>query len=207
MGRADQLVVSGVWFGRSLIGLVLRPYETYRRIIDRGSLWELGYIGVLLAVYFSVAALVRIEAFRPFLLTAQFVKLGVGVGATFLFTGTLLWLVSRRVGGKGSFRPLLLGWGYTLIPTLVWFLGTSLSFVVFPPSRTTTPQGILLSIVYLIFSAVLFFWKVTLGYLTIRFGMRLDFIKIVQVALLCAPVIGLYSVGMYALGIFRVPFL
>lgn len=207
MDILDQLVTSGVWFGRSTIGIVVKPYETYRRIVDRGSLWELIYIGILLASYFSVAAVVRIDLFRPFLLTAQFVKLASGVGVTFLFMSTLIWAAARFVGGKGQFWAFVLGWGYTLIPTLVWFLVTSLLFVLLPPPRTTSMLGILFSIIYLVFSAVLFFWKVTLGYLTLRFGMRLDFIRILQVAIVCAPVIGIYSVAMYKLGIFRVPFL
>lgn len=207
MDRTHALLGSGIAFGRNIIGITTRPYETYRRIVDHGSLWELVYIGLVLAVYFALASLVKTAAFRPFLLTQQFVLLYSAALLGFLVTVLALWLIGTIVGGVGKSTSLALGWAYTLIPTVTWFLATSLLYVVLPPPRTTSVLGISFSIVFLLFSAMLFWWKLTLAYLTLRFGMRLDLGKIIIVAALSLIIVGLYSRFMYTLGIFTVPFI
>ena len=203
----QQLLASGIAFGRNMVGIITRPYETCRRIAVRGTLWELVYIGVILIFYFATAAIVKTSLFRPFLLTRQFVLLGAATLATFLFAVSLFWQVGRWFGAQGNFRGLILGWGYGLVPTLVWFWMTSLLYVAIPPPRTTSPLGIVFSIVYLLISATLFFWKIILSYLSLRFGLRLDFAKIIGVCAVVLPILGAYSFGMYRLGIFRIPFL
>jgi hypothetical protein len=162
---------------------------------------------VLVSVYFALAAVIRTAAFRPFLLTRQFTLLILATAVTFTLAVTLLWGLSRLFGGKGTLRTVALCWGYSLLPTLTWFLVTSILYVIFPPPRTERLQGILFSIVYLVLSSTLLFWKATLAYLTLRFGMRLDFMRIIAVFALAGPVIVVYSIGMYRLGIFRIPFL
>lgn len=203
----DRLLISAISFGRNAIGLVLRPYETMRRIVDRGSLYELPFIALLLAVYFALASLVKTAAFRPYLLTRQFVHLGGATAITFMLVITLLWVVGRLVGGRGSKRGVVLAWAYTLLPTTAWFFITSLLYVIIPPPRTTSPQGVAFSLLYLVFSATLLYWKLSLGYLTLRFGLKLDLPRIVVVLAIVVPLMGLYSIGMYMLGIFKVPFL
>ncbi len=189
----DYLLLAGVQFSRNLVGMVTRPYETYRRIVDKGTLWELPYIASLLAIYFAS--------------TKRFVVLASATGATFFLVVGLLWFIGKFVGGKGELGKLGLAWGYTLIPTVSWFLVTSLLYVLLPPPRTERWQGIVFSIFYLVFSATLFFWKGMLAYLTLRFGLKLDLKKIVLVCAIGVPILGAYSVFMYRLGIFRVPFL
>ena len=103
-------------------------------------------------------------------------------------------------------RIVMHAWGYTLVPTVVWFLTTSLLSVALPPPRTTRMEGIVFSLIYLVFSAVLFYWKLTLGYLTVRFGMRLDMLRIVRVGFVLALFIGIYSYCMYRLSVFTIPF-
>ena len=207
MDRAHTILGSAIAFGRNIIGITTRPYEAYRRIIDHGSLWELVYIGLVLAVYFALASLVKTAAFRPFLLTRQFILLYAAALLGFLVTVIALWLIGTMVGGVGKATKLALGWAYTLIPTVTWFLATSLLYVILPPPRTTSLLGISFSIVFLLFSAMLFWWKLTLAYLTLRFGMRLDLGKIIIVAALTLIVVGFYSRFMYTLGIFTVPFI
>lgn len=203
----DQLLVAAVTFGRNLIGIVTRPYETYRRIVDHGSLWELLYIGALLTLYLAIASLVKTAAFRPFLLTKQFVVLATTTGMSYLILVGVLWVAASFVGRRGTLVRFALAWAYTLIPTLLWFLSTSLLYIVLPPPRTTSFPGVLFSLVFLVFSATLFFWKFMLAYLALRFGMKLDLAKILIVSGICLPLVGLYSVVMYRMGIFKVPFL
>jgi hypothetical protein len=201
-------ILSGcIGFVRSSIGLVTRPYETYRRIVNHGSLWELLPLAVLLSCYFAIASLVKTAAFRPYVLTKQFILLATAVFLTYALTVLFLWLVSKVIRGKGDIRSLALAWGYTLIPTLLWFLATSLLYVIFPPPRTGRPLGVLFSALYLSFSTALFFWKAMLSYLTLRFGMRLDLWRIIAVFFIVGGVMAMYSIGMYRLGIFKIPFI
>lgn len=202
-----SLLSGGISFGRNTIGIITRPYETYRRMVEQGSPWEIVYIGIILAAYFALASLVKTAAFRPFLLTKQFVLLAAGAGGGFLLTVCTLHGVSRLVGGEGKLGKLGIAWAYTLLPTALWFLVTSILYVLLPPPRTTSTLGMLFSILFLVFSATLFWWKVTLAYLTIRFGMKLDLARIAIVILLSVPIIAIYSMGMYRLGIYKVPFL
>ena len=183
----DQLILSGIAFGRNAIGLVIRPYETYRRIIDKGSVWELVFIAVF----------VMVSAFR-FVFAAA---------ATYTLVVVLVWFVGQRVGGRGTFKGVAIAWGYTLVPTVCWFFMTSLLYIVLPPPRTTSTAGIAFSVLFLVVSATLFFWKLTLGYLTLRFVLKLDLARIFVVVGIVGPIVGAWSWGMYRLGIFKVPFL
>ena len=185
----DQLILSGIAFCRNSIGLVVRPYETYRKIVDRGSAWELVYVAVL-AYFFLVSPVKALAAI-----------------ATYALVVLAAWFVGQRVGGRGKFKSVALGWGYTMLPTVCWFFMTSLLYVLLPPPRTTSLAGIAFSVLFLVVSATLFFWKLTLGYLTLRFGLKLDLVRILVVVAIVGPIVGVWSWGMYRLGIFKVPFL
>jgi hypothetical protein len=203
----DSWLASCIRFGRTVVGITTRPYETYRRVVDRGSLWELIYVAALLGLYFGNAALVKTASFHPFLLTRQFLVLSSAAGLTYLISVGLFWTVGKYWGARGDFRGFLLAWGYTLIPTVVWFWSTSLLYVLIPPPRTTSPEGQVFSVLYLLFSATMLFWKVILSYLALRFGLKLDLAKISIVSVIVLPMLFVYSLGMYWMGIFRIPFL
>lgn len=193
---AHSIGIIGVAFGRNIVGIITRPYETYRRIVEHGILWELGYIGMLLGVYFFAASRIKY----------QFVVFPAAA-LTYVFAVTLFWLAGRLVGSKGTWKKIALGWGYSLIPTLSWFWMTSLLYVIIPPPRTTSAWGIAFSILYLLLSSVFLCWKVILSYLTLRFALKLDLGKILIVSAMTLPIIALYSIGMYRWGIFRIPFI
>jgi hypothetical protein len=203
----QSIALSGICFGRNIIGIVTRPYETYRRIIAKGSVWELGYVGVLLTMYFITATIVKNPYFRPFFLTRQFIVLSSAAGSTFCLAIILFALMGKLLKSEGSLKGLFLGWGYNLIPTLCWFWVTSLLYVILPPPRTTGFLGIAFSVVYLMFSSVILFWKIILSYLTIRFGLRFDLQKILLTWAVVLPVMFLYSIFLYRLGIFKIPFI
>ncbi len=207
MDHIASLLVGGISFGKTIVGLVTRPYETCRQIVSRGTLWELPYIALFLTVYFALASIVKTASFRPFLLTKHFVALGLGAGGGFGLTVGLLWVMGRLAGGEGKIGKLALSWAYTLVPTILWFLTTSLLYVILPPPRTTSVLGILFSIVFLVFSITMLWWKFTLAYLSLRFAQRLDFARIFLVWGGTIPFLGLYSFFLYRWGIFKVPFL
>ncbi len=202
-----ELLVGALGFARNSLGVALRPYETYRRMTAKASLVELLFLALTVALYFAAAALVKTASFRPFLLTREFLALSFGAGTGFVLTLAVFFFVGRLLGGVGRFATLAVLWGYTLLPTVFWFLATSVLYLILPPPRTQSMAGIAFSVVYLVFSSMLLAWKVTLGYLTLRFGMKLDLVRIGGVVIAAAASWGLYSVLMYRLGIFRIPFL
>lgn len=194
-------------FGLHVLGLFTKPYETYRDIVDRPKAGELTCIAMVAALYFAVASLVKTALFRPFLLTKQWVILFSAFLLTFFIAVSLFWFVGGMVGRTGKLKGFMLGWGYSLVPTILWFWMTSLLYVLIPPPRSTSGLGIVFSALYLIISITLLFWKITLAYLSLRFGLRLDLGKIVFVSSIVLPLLGIYSYSMYYLGIFRIPFI
>jgi len=207
MESVSLLVVDAITFGRTVVGLLTRPYETYRRITKHGRLGEVLFITILAAAYFALASLIKVAAFRPFLLTEQFLLLIVGAASGVLLSVGSLCVAGLLLGGSPAWNKLMIAWVYTLIPTTVWFLSTSMLYVVLPPPRTTSTAGIAFSLLFLVFSSALLWWKITLAYLTLRFALKLDLVRNIVVALACAPILAGWSIGMYKLGIFKVPFL
>ncbi len=203
----DQFFLGGVSFCRSIVGIIVKPYETYRKIVDRGSMVELVFIVFLLFFYFAIASIVKTAAFRPFFLTKHLLLLSGTSALTYVISVTLLWQIGKTIGGRGNLRGFIVAWGYTLVPTVTWFLCTSILYVILPPPRTTSVAGIVFSVLFLVFSTTLLFWKITLAYLTLRFGLHLDLLKIFIVTSIVGPLIGLYSIWMFQMGIFKVPFL
>ena len=203
----ESILLSVLLFGKNCAGIFTRPYATYRGVVDRANLGELGVIGLILWGYFVIASMVKTSLFRPYLLTRQFIVLAVAATFTYLLTVGLFWVAGRLFGSKGSLRGFAVGWGYTMIPTVIWFFMTSLLYVLIPPPRTVSAQGIAFSVLYLLISTTLLFWKVTLSYLSLRFGLKLDLGKILKICIVVLPLLGLYSIGMYKLGIFRIPFI
>jgi len=189
-----------------MYGIIARPYMTMRSIAQSGSYWELVSIGVVLSMYFAVATVVKNPAFRPFLLTRQFLALAVVVVVTTLFASGVLWCTGKLVGGVGSYGRFFLTWSYTLIPTVCWFLATSILYILLPPPRTARPEGIAASGVFLVFSTVLLLWKLVLSYLAIRFSLRLSLPRILGAAFLACGPLFLYGYWTYAIGVFKIPF-
>lgn len=207
MGLSESVIYHGISFGRSCVGLITRPYETYRKIVERGKPGELFYIALLLLCYFALASIVKVAAFRPFLLTKQFVVLGAGAASGALLSIFLLSLLGKLLGATVRMSALALAWGYTLLPTVAWFFSTSVLYVILPPPRTTSSAGMVFSILFLVFSAALLWWKITLSYLTLRFALRFGVTKNVVLIVLAAPILIIWSIAMYTLGIFKVPFI
>ena len=202
-----ELLRSGLSFFRHTVGIIISPYQTYRDIEKRGRTAEMVYIGLLVGLYFSLSSVVKIASFHPLLLSRYAFVLFASALSGFGFIVSALVVTGRLLGRQTSVGRISLLWAYTLIPTVVWFLFTSLLYVAIPPPRTTQITGVLLSIVYLVVSAMIFWWKLTLSYLTLRFGLKIDFRKILIVALAILPVLVLWTYAMYTLGVFKVPFL
>ena len=204
----SRIIYISILFFRHMVGVVQTPYETYRRLAKGEHLLQVLPLLLVCVGYFGWSSLVHhgITA-HPYLLTFSFGKLVLGFVVTYsLVIISLVW-VSRVIGGVGGFREIFLPWTYSLAPTILWFLGTSIMTLVFPPPRTLSLPGQILSFLFLSFSLFLFFWKAILYYLTLRFGMKLSMGKILIASLVLFPLGALYAVAMYQMGIFRIPFI
>ena len=196
-----------ILFLKDLWGSVNTPYKTYRSLSLRKELGEAFFIFLGIFFYFVWATLLRTKSLNPLFLTFNFTKLLAAAIFTCLLIILVIYFLGQVVGGKGTLKSVFITWAFSLIPTLVWFFTTSLFYIILPPPRTTRFLGVLFSLFYIAFSVSLFFWKGLLYVLTLRFSLKLDLPRIIFISAILFPLGILYSVLMYRLGIFRVPFI
>jgi len=195
-----------IQFLKNVWGSIQSPYATYRKIVAEDP-YQLIIIFTLIAGYFFLASPLKLHTLHPFLLTVNASRLFTTVLCLYLGICFLLLGLSKLFNGVASLRSVLMAWGYSLIPTLVWFLVTLVMYVLIPPPRTETILGRGFSLLYLTFSLSLFFWKGLLYYLTLRFALKFDLTKIILASLLFFPLLGATSYFLYIFGIFKVPFI
>lgn len=195
-------------FVRLVYGCIQKPYATYRSLILFPSFWPLFFIGALIALYLVLSALAK-NGLRtnPFFLSTSAIEAGLAISITFVLTGLLLYVIGRLVGGKGSLKGLYYLWAFSLLPTLSWFLISTVFYVLVPPPRTLSIRGIVFSYLFVAFSVGCFYWKGILYYLTLRAGMRIGAGKIILVSVIFLPLLMLYAFFSYRFGVFNVPFI
>lgn len=193
-------------FARTVFGSFRRPYATYRRLVD-GNPEQLLVIFSLIALYFFFVSPLRLKTFHPFLLTVNTTRLFTVTLGVYIFLCFYLLLLGKLVNAQLNFKGIMLGWGYSLVPTLLWFLSTSLFYVILPPPRHETMAGRMFSLLYITLAVSLFAWKGILYYLTLRFALKLDLGKILVVSSVFLPTIMVLTLILYSAGIFRVPFI
>jgi hypothetical protein len=195
-------------FFRVVLGCIHKPYETYRRLAqtEKPSL-SVGLIFLFVIVYFGWVSVLRVPFRSPILLTYNTGLSLLAFGTGFLLVTGLLYFLGEKYRSNVSFFKIVYLWSFSLIPTLVWFFTTSLLSVLFPPPRTTSLAGSVLSIVFITFSLSLLFWKLILYYLTLRFGLRFDLKKVIVSSFVIVPAAIVYALITYKFGIFRIPFI
>lgn len=209
MDKIAVFIIRGLLlFLRNIVGCVNSPYTAFRSLSQKeDNIFQTVFIFLLVIFYFIFASLLRVGVRNPFLLTVKFNTLFLGAVIGFLSLVLVIYYFGKLSGGKGKLNTIFTLWSFTLLPTLIWFLATSLLYIFLPPPRTLTILGKLYSIAFIAFSLSIFFWKLILFYLTLRFGHKLDFFKIILVSLAVSLFIALYSLVMYRWGVFRIPFI
>lgn len=204
----SYILLSLLSFIRHFWGTIFHPYQTYRELIKCRYPLESLFIGLLVLGYIGLSSLLRkgLDS-GPLLLTLHSGKIFWGIFFTFVIYWGLLYFIGRFFKGSGSPQSLFLPWAYSLLPTIFWFLITSFFYFLLPPPRTTALKGQLFSIFFITISLAFFYWKGVLYYLTLRFGHKIDLIKILLVSLILFPLGIVYSLFTYQLGLFRVPFI
>lgn len=193
-------------FLHNVWGSIQTPYATYRRLLKESPL-QLGIIFLLIGTYFFFVSPLKLKTLHPLLLTLNTTKLFSFAITSYLGIVFALWSLGTLTGGVGRIKDIMMTWGYSLLPTLIWFFATTIFYLLLPPPRHETVPGRIFSLLFITFSITLFLWKGILYYLTLRFALRLDMKRIMLVSVIFLPTLALYSLLLYYFGVFKVPFI
>lgn len=173
-----------------------------RSISEEEDYMQIFIIFLLIGVYFVLANRFREYNYEPGILW---------ILTFFHFFATLFffYLSASFFQKKNTFtfNSFLFTFAYALIPTLIWFSINSVLYAVLPPPRTLSLLGKGFSVFYICFSIAVLAWKIILEYLAIRFSTKFSFYPILYAFLIFLVMIIPYSLFMYSLKFFRIPFL
>ena len=197
-----------VEFSKNILGSIHKPYQTFRTIALRKPFAQLLFIALLIFIYLSLSTLAK-ESLKtsPLFLTKDLIKIGLVISLTYVVISQLIYRIGKFFGGSRDFSSFMLLWAFTLLPTLSWFLITTVFYVLLPPPRTSSLRGQAFSFLFMVFSLACFLWKGILYYLALRIGLHLSAIRIGTVSMIVLPVIFLYAYLLFKLKIFGVPFI
>lgn len=196
---ADFLVSLFLVVRRS-VQLIASPYKTMRKISQETDFLQIVIIFFCIFAYFLFAALIR--NFPIY----SIVNMGIFI---FQFSATVLFFygIGFMINKKENFRSYLFTFSYTLLPTFIWFTVNSVFFLLFPPHRILSLFGKGFNMLFLSFSLSVFFWKMLLVYLAIRFSSGLSFFRILYIFLLYLILLFFYWYLSLHFKLFMVPFL
>jgi len=186
-------------FKRSFF-LVFYPYKTMRKIAFEKDFWQIFLIFFFIFMYFKFVYFLRNNLYSPFFIFFIFLF-------NFFMMIFFFYFLTRFLGKKSQFSPFIFTFSYSLLPTFLWFISTSFLYILLPPPRTFSFLGQFFSIFFITYSLSLLFWKIILFYLALRFSTQLGFYQIIYITTLFILWFIPYSVLLYYLKIFRIPFI
>jgi hypothetical protein len=198
--KLANITVSFIFVIRNFFFLIFFPYKGMRKISLEKDYWQIVFIFLLVFIYFKLAYFLRGNLYPA---TFTFLIFLVNF---FLMIG-FFYFLGKVFNRKIKKRALFFTFSYSLLPTLIWFFTTLFFYFILPPPRTFSLAGKIFSIFFITFSLTVFFWKLILFYLAIRFSTGLSFFKIIYLIFLFFVWYTPYSVLLYYLKIFRVPFI
>lgn len=196
------IVSSFLFFLRRLIYLVVSPYKAMREISKDDDMLQVLYIFICVVIYFFFANNLRTYPHEPWILFVMTV-IHYLITVTYFALFTILSTKEHHI----KIAPFLLLFSYALIPTLLWFIINSVLYAMIPPPRTPSFLGKGFSLLYVSFSIGMLLWKIIVTYLAIRFATGLRFFRIVYSIILYLIAVIPYSLLLYSLQFFRIPFL
>lgn len=198
-------VVSGFVFVNRCFGLIRSPYRTMRNIAGTSSLWEAVWMFGLIGCYFIWSQTIRFGKNFFLINVHSAINLTVWVLVTALLSTIYVSFLSERTDWRSFGRRFVL-WVYTLLPTLMWFSVASMLYLLIPPPRTGRFLGDAFGLLFLIFSVTMLLWRGMLFFLAIRFVTKSDFTYSIFVTVIYLAWIVPYSLFLYSLLVFRIPF-
>lgn len=185
------------------IGLIFNPYKTIRYISEEKDLFQPAIIIGIIFTYFKFIYYLRDKIYPATLIYLLFI-------INFLLTIFFFYLLSKLFSKNKkeiTFSSFVFTFSYSLLPTLIWFLSTSILFIFLPPPRTFSILGKGFSILFVAYSLSLLVWKFILIYLSIRFSSKQNFFRIIYMIALYLIWFIPYSIFLYQFKLFRVPFI
>jgi len=164
---------------------------------------DYGQIFIILSViflYFKFAYFLRDDPFPATLTYSVFI-------IHFFASIGFFYFMANNSSVKNSFSSFLFTFTYSLLPTLIWFASNSVLYIFVPPPRSYSILGKGFSIFFIAYTISLFAWKIILTYLALRFSTKANFYKIFYLLLLFFIWFIPYSVFLYHVKIFRIPFI
>jgi hypothetical protein len=200
-----DLITSFVLVIRNFFLLIFYPYKTMRKISLEKDYYQLFIIAGLVFLYFKFVYFLREKTYPATLIFIFFLF-------SFSLTIFFFYLVNRFFGSnksknEASLSSFIFTFSYSLFPTLVWFLSTSILYIFLPPPRTLSLMGKGFSIFFIAFSLSLLIWKLILVYLAVRFSSKQNFLRIFYMIILYLTWFIPYSVFLYYFHFFRIPFI
>lgn len=178
-----------------------------RSIVEVGDILQITIIFFLVYLYFIAANVIRKRTLHPFIISSSsIISFGFFIMTFFLVT-IYFFILGRKFKRNLKYSALLYTFSYSLLPTIFWFLITSIFYLVLPPPRSLTFPGKLFSIFFIFYSTIIFFWKIILFYLSLRFSLKINFYKIFFITVFFLIWFLPYSYLMYQFRIFRIPFI
>lgn len=202
--HAEELIInlisSFLLVVRNFFLLIFYPYKTMRKLSLNFDYYQLAIIFLAVFSYFKWAYFLKD---KPYPATVTFIVFLINFFITVLF----FYFLGKIFEKQASLSSLIFAFSYSLFPTLVWFGVTSVLYLFLPPPRTMSILGRGFSIFFLAFSLSVLIWKLILTYLSIRFSLKLGFYKIFYLITLYLCLFLPYSIVLYRLKLFRVPFI
>lgn len=185
---------------RNFFLLIFYPYKTMRKLSLNFDYYQLVIIFLIIFSYFKFAYFLKD---KPYPATVIFLIFLIN----FFLTIGFFYFLARIFKTPLSLSSFLFTFSYSLFPTLIWFGVTSILYIMLPPPRTMSILGRGFSIFFIAFSLSLLAWKIILVFLSLRFSLRLSFYQIVYFFILYLLWFLPYSILLYYLRFFRIPFI
>jgi len=200
---ATDLITSFVLVMRNFILLIISPYKTMRKISLEKDLYQPALIIGLIFIYFKFIYYLRDRIYPATLIYLIFV-------INFFLTISFFYLLSKLFNKNKKeikFYSFVFTFIYSMLPTLIWFLSTSILYIFLPPPRTFSLMGKGFSIFFIAYSLSLLIWKFILVYLAVRFSSKQNFFKVLTMIIYYLIWFIPYSIFLYQFKLFRVPFI
>lgn len=195
-----DLLTSLILVLRNFVLLIIFPYRTMRRVSRKSDYGQVFIIFLTIFLYFKFAYFLRDKPYpATFTFLVFFLHFSLTVG---FFYG-----LSRVSDNKIKLSSFVFTLSYSFIPTLIWFASSSILYVFVPPPRSLSVLGKGFSIFFIAYSVSLLSWKMILMYLALRFSTRAGFYRIIYMLVLFLLWFIPYSVLLYHLKLFRIPFI
>ncbi len=193
---------------KNILGTFTHPYLTWKHISREKYVLPSLLMLIIALLVFSLRAPLK-EGLPDSAYTAIatiFINLATSITG-FLLISLTIYILARKFQSPTSFLSLASTWIYTYIPTIIWFLATQSTYLLLPPPRSTSPLGILFTVLYLAFSISLLTWKILLLWLTFQITAQLKPSSAIISTSITILFVTLYSYFLFRTHLWGIPFL